>query len=356
MTMVPISIAMATYNGERYLGAQLDSLAKQTLRPFELVVCDDGSTDDTIAILKGFAAHAPFRVSVRCNETRLGFTENFLKAANLCSGEWIGFCDQDDFWLPNKLEVIASQIAAVPSLLMVMHSATCSDENLVPLGVRRPDFRSDRIVKPSTLIPNWPGFATVFRSDLLALGAGLDRPRNEYDAKGLTTHDRWVYLLANVFGEIACLSQSLALHRRHADAVTGLPKRRRGLELSAGSTVCNDARCKEIHYLELSKILSKASFSSHDNRKRAHAAAKYYARVAGLHRRRREMYEARANAFSPSCAFCAERGLRKDHHGRSPFQRFIFSTFIVFSYARVADLRRLRGASAKKFVDDSTQQ
>jgi len=108
MTNVPISIAMATYNGESFLAEQLDNLAKQTLKPLELVVCDDGSTDDTVAILEGFAALAPFPVSIHRNGTRLGHTENFLKAANLCSGKWIGFCDQDDVWLPNKLEVVAS--------------------------------------------------------------------------------------------------------------------------------------------------------------------------------------------------------------------------------------------------------
>src|SRR5664280_13480 len=100
---VNISIAMATYNGERFIREQLDSLARQTYLPCELIVSDDGSTDRTLEIVEDFAKSAPFSVRAYRNEQNLGYADNFLKAASLCDGEWIAFCDQDDVWFDNKL-------------------------------------------------------------------------------------------------------------------------------------------------------------------------------------------------------------------------------------------------------------
>lgn len=99
-----ISIAMATYNGERFIREQLDSIAQQTLLPVELVVTDDGSNDSTLAIIDDFAKTAPFEVKIVRNEKQLGFADNFLKAASFCVGDFIAFCDQDDVWMVNKLE------------------------------------------------------------------------------------------------------------------------------------------------------------------------------------------------------------------------------------------------------------
>ena len=103
-----ISIAMTTYNGERFLEEQLRSLIEQTTLPNELVVCDDGSTDRTQEILAQFAKRASFPVRIVINNHRLGWRENFLKAASLCSSEYIAFCDQDDVWLKDKLAVVES--------------------------------------------------------------------------------------------------------------------------------------------------------------------------------------------------------------------------------------------------------
>ena len=87
-----ISIAMCTYNGSRFLGEQLKSLAEQTMLPSELIICDDASTDATSAIVKGFADEAPFPVRLIRNEVTLGSTKNFEKAICLCAGEAIALC------------------------------------------------------------------------------------------------------------------------------------------------------------------------------------------------------------------------------------------------------------------------
>src|SRR5437588_7313199 len=102
-----ISIAMCTYNGARFLREQLDSFAAQSRLPDEVVICDDGSTDGTADIVRTFASGAPFPVHFHVNEPRLGITRNFERAAGLCTGSIIFFSDQDDVWLPDKLDRFA---------------------------------------------------------------------------------------------------------------------------------------------------------------------------------------------------------------------------------------------------------
>ena len=104
-----ISIAMATYNGELFIREQLDSILTQTLSDWELIVCDDGSTDNTLSILQEYANNDS-RIKIYQNETNLGFKRNFEKAIGLCSGECIALCDQDDIWYPNHLEILLNLI------------------------------------------------------------------------------------------------------------------------------------------------------------------------------------------------------------------------------------------------------
>lgn len=97
-----LSIAIATYNGERFLRQQLDSLYSQTRLPDEVVVSDDGSTDGTQVILQEYADRYGLRWSV--NDGEHGVNANFFRAISLCQGDYIQICDQDDIWYANKLE------------------------------------------------------------------------------------------------------------------------------------------------------------------------------------------------------------------------------------------------------------
>src|SRR5947209_2797042 len=107
-----ISVALCTYNGSKYLKEQLDSIASQSLLPDELVICDDGSLDATESIVRAFEKTALFKVVFLRNEKNLGSTLNFEKAISCCSGDLIALCDQDDLWLPLKLEKLTAAIEA----------------------------------------------------------------------------------------------------------------------------------------------------------------------------------------------------------------------------------------------------
>lgn len=94
---------MTTYNGVKYLREQIESILSQTYKDFELIICDDCSKDSTVSILKKYQ-NKDSRVKYFINESNLGFKKNFEKAISLCSGEYVAFSDQDDIWLPEKLE------------------------------------------------------------------------------------------------------------------------------------------------------------------------------------------------------------------------------------------------------------
>lgn len=104
-----ISIAMTTYNGEKYLEKQIDSILSQTYQDFELIICDDSSKDGTLEILKKYAKKDT-RIKFYINKTNLGFLKNFEKCINLCTGDYIAFSDQDDIWLPEKLQFSLNKI------------------------------------------------------------------------------------------------------------------------------------------------------------------------------------------------------------------------------------------------------
>ena len=121
-SMIPVSVAMATYNGQEHLRRQLDSLAAQSQFPAELVVTDDASEDDTIATIEAFAKTSPFPVYIHRNENRLGYRSNFMRAANLCRSELIAFCDQDDYWYPDKIKLSVKPFSD-REVLLAFHNA-----------------------------------------------------------------------------------------------------------------------------------------------------------------------------------------------------------------------------------------
>lgn len=102
--MSSVTVALCTFNGARYLGAQLDSLVRQTRLPDEVVVRDDGSTDGTQEIISAWSSRVPFPVTVSHNSHRLGIPGNFWAALGDARGEIIALCDQDDVWHPERLE------------------------------------------------------------------------------------------------------------------------------------------------------------------------------------------------------------------------------------------------------------
>ncbi|RYF08878.1 MAG: glycosyltransferase family 2 protein, partial [Oxalobacteraceae bacterium] len=218
-----ISVALATYNGSRYLREQLASLSGQTLLPDELVVSDDGSTDDTLEIVRAFAITAPFPVRILSKSTRLGFSDNFLHAAEACQHEVIALCDQDDVWLPTKLEIEAARLHADHSLI-VLHTLTVTDELLKPTGLHwTQDIEKDEVYEPLQLDPYCVGWGNtmMFRRELVHLIDRQLRPRQPEFPDRPLSHDTWIYTLAAALGRVSHITRPLILYRQHGSNAAG---------------------------------------------------------------------------------------------------------------------------------------
>lgn len=103
-----LSVALCTYNGETYIREQVESILSQTLPVNEIVVCDDGSTDNTLSIIESLRKGTNADIRIHRNETNLGVCANFQKAVNLCKGDIIFLSDQDDVWHNDKVEIIVN--------------------------------------------------------------------------------------------------------------------------------------------------------------------------------------------------------------------------------------------------------
>ena len=119
-----ISIVLATYNGERYLDKQLDSLVQQTVAPYEIIICDDNSQDNTLSIAQKYKTKLPLKIYK--NEVNLGFTKNFESALQKATGDFILPCDQDDIWESTKLETL---LAAIGENSLIYADSLLVDEN-----------------------------------------------------------------------------------------------------------------------------------------------------------------------------------------------------------------------------------
>lgn len=212
--MTTISIAMATYNGSRFIRRQLESFSQQSLLPDELIVCDDGSTDSTVSIVSEFCRAAQFPVVLVQNPQRLGYTANFLQAARMCRGDLVAFSDQDDEWLPQKLSHIL-HVARNSDALVFAHSAEWIDENGNPLGVIYPTHpRFRRNLKKD----DFPGHAIVLRRALLEVTSHSLTAGNYKQVAGDLEigHDALLMEVATAMSKVLFIPEVLVRWRIHS--------------------------------------------------------------------------------------------------------------------------------------------
>lgn len=220
LTQPKISIALCTYNGAVYLREQIDSILGQSLLPFELVVCDDRSEDGTIAILEEYTGVAPFPIRISINEERLGSIRNFEKAITLCAGEIIALSDQDDVWLPRKLELIAAEFASDPAIGAVFSDAEVVDEQLRPVGLtmfehdslgqaEQAKFKSDKpyfwMLANTFVVGMTLAFRSAYRSIVVPI------PTEDK----LMIHDRWIILTIAAVARVSPIPEPLVKYRQH---------------------------------------------------------------------------------------------------------------------------------------------
>lgn len=213
-----VSIAICTYNGEKFLIEQLDSLLGQSYRHIEMIVVDDCSKDNTVSILKQYEEKHP-NFKVYQNDQNLGYIKNFEKAISLCNGDYIALCDQDDIWDPNKIEL---QLAGIGNHALIYHDSEFIDDKGHSLDKKKSDilnmYQGESSV-PFLFFNCVSGHACLFNRKLIPYC--LPFPQEVF-------HDRWLAFTATNNGGITYLNKALVKYRQHENTDTNILKINKG--------------------------------------------------------------------------------------------------------------------------------
>lgn len=209
-----VQILLSTYNGERYLKEQIESLLRQTYPHVEILIRDDGSTDATGSILKDYEKqYEQIHVFL---EKNVGVTESFFSLLARSDGDYIAFCDQDDIWLEQKVE------RAVEKLLGIQAPALyCSNKILVDGEANKLVDNGRKRLRPgfgNAVIESICTGCTAVLNQALAENIKRHRPKNA------VLHDWWCYLVASYVGQVVFDEESYIWYRQHGGNVVGQSK------------------------------------------------------------------------------------------------------------------------------------
>ncbi|MBS1525051.1 MAG: glycosyltransferase [Bacteroidetes bacterium] len=199
-----VSVALCTYNGDRYLASLLKSVVDQTYKNIEIIIVDDCSTDNTLKTLHKFAQNDE-RIKVYRNEFNLGLLGNFAKALSFCKGEFIALCDQDDIWDRSKIEL---QVHAIGDNLVNYHDSELIGDKGERLGKKMSDlfnFYSGDQPEVFLLLNCISGHTMLIKRELLQHALPLQGH----------FHDWWIAYVAANHGSINYMSRSLVKYRQH---------------------------------------------------------------------------------------------------------------------------------------------
>jgi glycosyltransferase involved in cell wall biosynthesis len=213
-----VSIALCTYNGAVYLRQQLDTLVTQTYGNIEIIVVDDCSTDNSVAVLKEYAENFP-QISLHQNQSNLGYIKNFERAISLTKGGFIALADQDDIW---DLDKISLMVEAIGDNIMLYHDSEFIDEQGKPLSKKVSDIRNFYAGDDSRifLFENCvSGHCMLFKHELVPYLTGFNKT---------IIHDWWLTYIACNVGSISYLPQTLVQYRQHQKASTNILRQDRG--------------------------------------------------------------------------------------------------------------------------------
>jgi Glycosyl transferase family 2 len=225
-TSKTVSVVLATHNGAKYIEQQIRSIAAQTLAPFELIVSDDASTDNTLQIIQDVLSSCDFETRIVQNQKPLGFRDNFLQACLLARGDFIAFSDQDDVWHPDKLEKCSAYFDD-KRVSLIVHAAKLIDDDSNHIGMFRQGI-TDTTIKPPLSYDPWGtfwGFSMVFRREIIEMVDIKDRFIDYIAPSELIAHDRWVMLLGQMVGAIAEIKEPLVSYRQHGNNLFGSQRR-----------------------------------------------------------------------------------------------------------------------------------
>jgi glycosyltransferase involved in cell wall biosynthesis len=206
-----VAVVVATYNGATYLRQQLESIIQQTYKPSQIIIIDDASVDDTLQVANNFAALHP-EVMVVQNETRLGYIKNFEKGMLLANASYVALSDQDDIWVPHKLEVL---IHAIGDQMLAYSDSELIDANGQLLNQKMSSIKNQLAYHTPIMyaIGAWaPGHAMLFKKELVDKAAPFPT---------LVTHDFWLGFVATCYSKVVYVNEPLVHYRQHTQNAIG---------------------------------------------------------------------------------------------------------------------------------------
>lgn len=219
--MAAIDILMASYNGEKYIAEQIESLLGQTFTDWRLLIRDDGSSDNTPAIIESYAGKYPGKIQViHDSENCRSATKNFFELLKHASADYVMFCDQDDVWLKYKIEITYDFMIKTESEnpgrpVMVFTGLKVVDAELRSLDqLMSLDFHESRYTFRELIPCNCAAGCTQMLNRECWRGVGGFQ-------EGILLHDWWTSLYAAAFGVIERVPMALILYRQHGDNVIG---------------------------------------------------------------------------------------------------------------------------------------
>jgi glycosyltransferase involved in cell wall biosynthesis len=226
-----IDIILGTYNGEKYLREQVESILAQTIKDWRLLIRDDGSNDGTVAIIQDYVKHHPGKIiQVDPDGENLGVVANFGRLMEVSSADYVMFCDQDDVWYPDKIArsygaLLDMEVTYGNQVPLLVHTdARLVDEQMNPTHDsfhRALSHEAQRTSLAYELIQNTAhGCTIIMNRALLALAVPMPAEAR--------MHDMWVHLMAQSCGYAEYLDVATLDYRQHGKNVIGAIPEGRG--------------------------------------------------------------------------------------------------------------------------------
>lgn len=220
-----VSIVMATYNGEKYLEEQINSILSSTYQDFEIHIFDDGSKDSTMDILNNYKKQYPDKIKVIQNETNLGVTLNFLNAINRITSDYVMMCDQDDVWKKDKIARTLKRIRQMEVQfekelpIAVFTDAHVVDSNLNML--HESFFRSGRLNPRLTDLSHLLMENKLIGCTVMINAALRKVLQSSPLPKKARLHDGWLGLIASSLGKVGFIKEPTLYYRQHEANLVG---------------------------------------------------------------------------------------------------------------------------------------
>ena len=213
-----VSIAMTTYNGEKFLTEQLDSIINQTYKDLEIIICDDCSIDSTSRIVEEYQ-QKDSRIKFYQNKTNLGFSKNFEKAISLCNGKYIALSDQDDIWELHKIEMMLSFFE--DDIILVYGDENLIDENNIEIS--KSFFSSTEYYTNHDISKTFFTNCHIYGHNMMFKNI----IKNNIVPIPIKFYDIWIAIIASKNGRIKYIDKKIASYRQHNSSISQVIRQKR---------------------------------------------------------------------------------------------------------------------------------